>query len=101
MVRQSGQRVIIDGPCLSACTLVLSAIPEDRICITRRAILGFHAARWLDQQGQLYAAPDETRLLATTYPAPIRGWIERNGGLTEKPIFLRSRQLAAFYPRCR
>ena len=101
MVRQSGDRVIIDGPCLSACTLVLSAVPEDRICVTRRAILGFHAARWLDQKGQLYAAPDETRLLVTTYPAPIRSWIERNGGLTERPIFLRSRQLAALFPRCR
>jgi len=100
MVRQSGERVIIDGPCLSACTLLLSAIPEDRICITRRAVLGFHAARWLDQQGQLYAAPDETRLLVTTYPAPIRNWIERNGGLTEKPLFMRSRQLAALYRRC-
>ena len=100
MVRESGERVIIDGPCLSACTLVLSAVPEDRICITRRAILGFHAARWLDQQGQLYAAPDETRLLATTYPAPIRSWIERNGGLTEKPLFMRSRQLAALYRLC-
>jgi ATP-dependent protease ClpP protease subunit len=101
MVRESGERVIIDGPCLSACTLVLSAVPEDRICITRRAVLGFHAARWLDQQGQLYAAPDETRLLVTTYPAPIRSWIERNGGLTEKPLFMRSRQLAALYRPCR
>jgi len=101
MVRQTGQRVIIDGPCLSACTLVLSAVPENRICITRRAILGFHAARRLDEGGQLYAAPDETRLLAATYPAPIRSWIERNGGLTEKPLFLRSRQLAAFYRLCR
>jgi ATP-dependent protease ClpP protease subunit len=101
MVRESGERVIIDGPCLSACTLVLSAVPEDRICITRRAILGFHAARWLDQQGQLSAAPDETRLLTTTYPAAIRSWIERNGGLTEKPLFMRSRQLATFYRLCR
>jgi hypothetical protein len=101
MVRESGERVIIDGPCLSACTLVLSAVPEDRICVTRRAILGFHAARWLDQQGQLYAAPDETRLLATTYPAPIRSWIERKGGLTEKPLFMRSRQLATLYRLCR
>ena len=101
MVRESGERVIIDGPCLSACTLVLSAVPEDRICITRRAILGFHAARWLDQQGQLYAAPDETRLLATTYPAPIRSWIERKGGLTEKPLFMRSRELATLYRLCR
>src|SRR5438876_2233775 len=101
LVRQSGERVIIDGPCLSACTLVLSAVPEDRICITRRAILGFHAARRLDEGGQLYAAPQETRRLAATYPAPIRRWIERNGGLTEKPLFLNSRQLAAFYRLCR
>jgi hypothetical protein len=100
MVRQSGERVIIDGPCLSACTLVLSAVPEDRICVTRRAILGFHAARWLDKKGQLYAAPDETRLLVTTYPAPIRSWIERNGGLKERPLFMRSRQLAALYRLC-
>jgi hypothetical protein len=101
MVRQSGERVIIDGPCLSACTLVLSAVPEDRICITRRAILGFHAARRRDEGGQFSAAPRETRLLAATYPGPIRSWIERNGGLTEKPLFLRSRQLAAFYRLCR
>jgi hypothetical protein len=47
-VRQSGDRVIIDGPCLSACTLVLSTIPKSRICVTRRAVLGFHAAQWVD-----------------------------------------------------
>ena len=100
VVRQSGERVIIDGPCISACTLVLSAIPQGRICVTRRAILGFHAARLRDRRGQFYAAPNETRVLAATYPAPVRAWIERNGGLTEKPIFLGSHQLAAIYPRC-
>jgi hypothetical protein len=99
-VRQSGQRVIIDGPCISACSLVLSAIPQERICVTRRAIIGFHAAHLRDRRGQFYAAPNETRVLAATYPAPVRAWIERNGGLTEKPIFLSSRQLAALYPRC-
>ena len=30
-VRRSGERVIIDGPCMSACTLVLSTIPRNRI----------------------------------------------------------------------
>ena len=44
-VRESGERVVIDGPCLSACTLVLSTVPNERICVTRRAVLGFHAAR--------------------------------------------------------
>ena len=42
-VRQSGERVVIDGPCLSACTLVLSSVPRKRICVTSRAVLGFHA----------------------------------------------------------
>jgi hypothetical protein len=37
-VRDTGERVVIDGPCLSACTLVLSMVPHDRICVTRRAI---------------------------------------------------------------
>ena len=45
-VGQSGERVVIDGPRLSACTLVLSTIPRNRICVTRRAVLGFHAPRW-------------------------------------------------------
>ena len=49
-VRQSGERVVIDGPCLSACTLVLMTIPEERICVTRRAVLGFHAARSIDRR---------------------------------------------------
>ena len=99
--RQSGERVIIDGPCLSACTLVLSSVPQDRICVTPRAVLGFHAPRWIDQQGRQYAAPDETRVVTETYPAPVRAWIKRNGGLTQKLIILRGRQLAALYPRCR
>jgi hypothetical protein len=57
-VRASGERVVIDGPCLSACTLVLSAVPNNRICVTRRAVLGFHAARSMDSRGRLYAEPE-------------------------------------------
>src|SRR3954471_20933935 len=57
-VRASGERVVIDGPCLSACTLVLSTVPNDRICVTRRAILGFHAARSMDTRGRFYAEPE-------------------------------------------
>ncbi len=99
-VRQTGERVVIDGPCVSACTLVLSVIPRDNICVTRRAVLGFHAARWMDQEGRFYPASRETRLLAETYPAPVRAWIARHGGLTRRLILLRGRELAAMYPRC-
>lgn len=100
-VRQSGQRVVIDGPCLSACTLVLSTVPRERICVTSRAVLGFHAPRWMDQRGRFYAASESTtRVVADAYPAEVRSWIERKGGLKSKPIFLRGRELAALYPRC-
>ena len=57
-VRQSGDRVVIDGPCLSACTLVLSMVPASRICVTKRAVLGFHAPRIIDRRsGKSARAP--------------------------------------------
>jgi hypothetical protein len=89
VLRQSGQRVIVDGPCFSACTLVLSSIPRNRICVTPKAVLGFHAPRWVDGQGRPYAATSETRIFVATYPAPVRAWIERHGGLRSKLILLR------------
>src|SRR5712692_7073732 len=63
-VRASGERVVIDGPCLSACTLVLSVVPDDRICVTRRAVLGFHAAIAVDRYGRRYSASAATRVIA-------------------------------------
>jgi hypothetical protein len=100
-VRQSGERVVIDGPCLSACTLVLMTIPEERICVTRRAVLGFHAARSIDRRGRMYAEPEASRAVEAAYPAPVREWIARRGGLTSRLLLLRGRELAAIYPRCR
>ncbi len=100
-VRASGERVVIDGPCLSACTLVLSMVPSDRICVTRRAILGFHGARSIDPRGRLYAEPEASELVLEAYPAPVRGWIRHRGGLTSHLLLLRGRELAAIYPSCR
>ena len=100
-VRNSGERVVIDGPCLSACTLVLSIVPGERICVTRRAVLGFHAARSIDRRGRIYAEPEASQLVLAAYPGPIRNWIMRRGGLTSKLLLLRGRELAAIYRSCR
>jgi hypothetical protein len=100
-VRQTGERVVIDGPCLSACTLVLMTVPSERICVTRRAVLGFHAARSMDRRGRLYAEPEASKAVHEAYPEPIRNWISRHGGLTSRMLLLRGRELAAIYPRCR
>src|SRR6267154_6874742 len=100
-VRQSGERVVIDGPCLSACTLVLSTVPSERICVTRRAMLGFHGARSVDRRGRMYAEPEASQLVLEAYPAPVRSWIEHRGGLTSHLLLLRGRELKAMYRSCR
>ena len=78
-VRASGERVVIDGPCLSACTLVLSTVPNERICVTRRAVLGFHAARSIDRRGRTYSEPEASQAVLAAYPAAVRNWISRRG----------------------
>jgi len=100
-VRASGERVVIDGPCLSACTLVLSIVPGERICVTKRAVLGFHAARSIDRRGRVYAEPEASEAVLEAYPGPVRDWISRRGGLSSRLLLLKGRDLAAIYPRCR
>ena len=99
-VRESGQRVIIDGQCFSACTLVLAVVPPSRICITPRANLGFHAAWLPDEDGRPVTSRGGTRLLWNFYPPRIRHWISRHGGLTARTIFLSGRELASMYRPC-
>jgi hypothetical protein len=100
-VRASGERVVIDGPCMSACTLVLNVVPSERICVTRRAVLGFHAARSIDRRGKIYAEPEASELVLEAYPGPVRNWIIRRGGLTSRLLLLRGRELTAMYRPCR
>jgi hypothetical protein len=98
-MRDSGERVIIDGNCHSACTLV-TMIPKERICVTRRAVLGFHAG-WVEgQNGSVVVTAEGTRLLIELYPPMIRSWINEHGGLSTRVILLKGRELAGFYPLC-
>jgi hypothetical protein len=98
-LRDSGERIIIDGKCFSACTLV-TIIPKERICVTQRAVLGFHAG-WIDDQtGRQPTSKEGTNLLFELYPATIRRWITDHGGLGTRMILLQGRELMTFYPPC-
>jgi hypothetical protein len=83
-LRDRGERVIIDGICNSACTLVLGIVPLNRICVTPRASLGFHQAyydkRWT--MGVKVASAEGTADLVSYYPSTVKEWIKRQGGLT-------------------
>ena len=83
-VRDKGERVIIDGICNSACTLVLGIVPMNKICVTPRASLGFHQA-YYDKAftfGIKVTSAAGTSDLMSYYPDTVKDWIRRNGGLT-------------------
>jgi hypothetical protein len=99
-VRDAGENVIIDGRCYSACTLVLGIVPRDRICVTSRATLGFHAAWIPGQDGRPIRSEEGTSAMWTIYPDNVRRWIRSKGGLTSKVVILRGRELTSMYRLC-
>lgn len=100
MLRSSGEKVMIDGNCLSACTLVLGLIPRQRICATSRARFGFHAAWLPDADGTPITSHIGTQALWNIYPKDVRNWINRNGGLSRKMIFLQGNAVHGLISAC-
>jgi hypothetical protein len=85
---------------MSACTMVLGLVARDQVCVTANAVLGFHAAWEFDNGGRRIASASGTRELMKTYPASIRTWIVRHGGLTPNLMLLSGRDLYAIVPPC-
>ena len=86
VIRDRGERVIIDGVCNSACTVVLGIVPLNRVCVTPRASLGFHLA-YYDTAitfGVKVTSYAGTADLVSFYPETVKEWISRNGGLTSE-----------------
>ena len=83
-IRAKGERVVIDGVCNSACTLVFGIVPNSKICVTPRASIGLHEA-YYDKSftfGIKVTSVEGTSELMSYYPQPVKDWIRRNGGLT-------------------
>ena len=99
-LRSSGENVMIDGLCASACTIVLGAVSPEKICVTSRASLGFHAAWDFGPNGRVVTNTDATRMLYSMYPRSVQHWITARGGLNSRMIFLHGKQLAALYRQC-
>src|SRR3981081_376302 len=100
-VRASGERVVIDGPCFSACTMLLGMLPREQVCVTQNAVLGFHAAWNFDDTGHRVTSASATQALIDIYPPRIRTWISRRGGLSPHMKLLRGRELSTMYATCR
>jgi hypothetical protein len=99
-LRETGDQVMIDGTCASACTMLLGVIPRNRICVTPRAVLAFHSAWTPTSEGEQISSAGNYYLWSN-YPAAVRKWIIQHGGLHTRIIYLSGPELAAMYPACR
>jgi len=101
-VRDRGERIVIDGTCNSACTLLLGIVPLKRVCVTPRASLGFHQAyydkRWT--AGVKVTSVVGTDELMSVYPPAVKKWIARQGGLTQQMKRLKGTDLWAIVDPC-
>ena len=108
-LRDQGQRVIVDGPCMSACTLVLGILPPKDVCATPNATFGFHSAteHWINPENNMtyhQYAPEISRVMFDIYPGRVRkvltglGW----NGLTPHPsiILVGGDKLSSIVRRC-
>src|SRR5580704_15871904 len=99
-LRASGDQVIIDGTCASACTMLLGVIPRNRICVTPRAVLAFHSAWTPTSEGEQISSAGNFYLWSN-YPSDIRKWIIAHGGLHSQIIYLSGPELTAMYSACK
>src|SRR4029079_2114494 len=99
-VRSSGENVVVDGSCLSACTLLLGVVPRERICATQNARFGFHAGWMPGQHRHPVTSPLGTQALWNIYPATVRRWITQHGGLSRKMIYLQGRDSNGIVASC-
>jgi hypothetical protein len=73
-VQDEGKQVVIDGMCISACTLLTGIVDDDRVCVTRRGQLVFHSAT---VYGQHHG--EATRIIWNIYPERVREMLRRRG----------------------
>lgn len=70
-----GTHVRIEGICASACTMLLAS---PGACVGPHAQFWFHAVIGSSRDGDKAL----TELMARQWPAPVRAWLDRRGGLS-------------------
>jgi len=101
-----GERVVIDGDCASACTILLGIVPRENVCVTARARLGFHLWQYplTEFMGKVIMVPfpeyRQAELNYLYYDAKVRDWIERHGLQTIQATWMESSDLGSIYRNC-
>jgi hypothetical protein len=99
-VRSTGELVVVDGDCLSACTLVLGLARSNQICATPRARFGFHAPSILNNDGFFVTRAKATQAMWNIYPISVQRWINQHGGLSHEMLYMEGRSLDGIVAPC-
>lgn len=99
-LRARGVPVVIDGYCGSSCTMALA---NPKVCVTRKAILGFHSAYWpwfIWFGPRMFDIPSSTKILWDHYPYDVQKWLSDRGGLTPDMKYLQGATLRQLVKEC-
>ena len=97
-MRDRGELVIIDGECISACTLAIALLPPSKVCATPKGSFGFHSASFETVDSRTHVkifqdAPEMTRIMFDLYPGYVRARLAKLGWDGSQPhrelIFLK------------
>jgi hypothetical protein len=95
-LRNQDKLVVFNGQCASACTMFLS-LNSNRTCIAPGASFVFHRAYGASADMNAWG----TDFMVRQYPAWVRDWIARNGGLTDRLIRMDYTYASRFMRPCR
>jgi hypothetical protein len=102
-VKRGARRlVVIDGPCISACA-VFADIARSKVCITDRAVFGFHKATLVSLRSLRNGRVLERQLGVKDPPhsRDIVRWVKSRGGFPRQGLRrMSARQAASFWRRC-
>ncbi len=98
-IKRTGRRVVIDGPCSSACA-ILADMARSNVCVTSNAKFGFHQGYIVGQK----AGGGPVYLLGRFKPKHSRDvarWVANNGGYPKKGYRVMSNRSASrIWKRC-
>jgi hypothetical protein len=96
---KSGNKLVIDGTCISACTIFLRYVGEqetNRVCITSRGLLGFHQASNGENSDPILTQA----MVRLMYPQWVQEWIKSKGGLKPEVTFMSPEEMKGHIPLC-
>ena len=74
----SGDQVVLERICQSACTMILGIVPRERLCATPGTVFRFHAANYRSRDGIRSQNDSYTQVMANYWPANVKAWVARH-----------------------